>query len=234
VSVCGERNVISISPHVHCHATIRCRTWACETCGPELQRQLIARITYGQPNKFLTLTLDSSTGKTPEECHTVFVKQWPKLRAWWSKRTGVKKLPFFLVYEKHESGYPHAHICATADYVDQAEIADKWEELTGSRIVHIKAIHDPRHAARYVAKYMAEEPAQWGKSKRFYCSRNWPKKPMPKATSHYEIEPYWYKTAQTHQEFDAAHALGNWSNVVARSRITIWISPDYQRRAQGP
>ena len=47
---------------------------------------------------------------------------------------------------KARTWHPHAHLLIEAPYIDQAELADTWQQLTGdSRVVWIESVH--RHAA---------------------------------------------------------------------------------------
>lgn len=56
-----------------------CRSWGCDYCRPNRRRQLIARAASGQPNKFLTLTVNPHYGASALERRDRLHDAWTKL-----------------------------------------------------------------------------------------------------------------------------------------------------------
>jgi len=57
-----------------------CRSWSCAICQPKRQKQLIAEGIQGNPNKFLTLTVNPARYSSPVERCQELIKAWRKLR----------------------------------------------------------------------------------------------------------------------------------------------------------
>ena len=130
---------------------------------------------------FLTLTMAPDDQRTPEEQAEVFVEAWRGLRQFLCRRLDRKSLTFLAVFEAHESGQPHLHVLLRSKYIDRRLILEWWQGRTGSYIVDIRRVHNPRQRASYVSKYVAKRPQQFGSCKRYWCSQDWdpPKKEAP-------------------------------------------------------
>lgn len=97
-------------------------------------------------------------------------------RAW---RVIVKRLhrlypstpiEYLAVVEGTKRGEPHLHILYRGPWVDQRRLSTWMLELTGAPIVDVRAVRGRREAARYVAKYIAKRPEQFGTAKRYWRS----------------------------------------------------------------
>lgn len=75
--------------------------------------------------------------------------------------------------ERTKRGEPHLHILLRAPFIPQDWLAEAMREMTGSPICWIEAIANTRSAIRYVTKYVSKEPAQFGRGRRYWVSRNW-------------------------------------------------------------
>jgi len=85
----------------------------------------------------------------------------------------VTRVAFFAFVERTKRGEPHLHILLRMPYIPQDWIAEQMGELAGSPICWIEQIRQTRQAVNYVTKYVAKEPAQFGRCKRHWCSRGW-------------------------------------------------------------
>jgi hypothetical protein len=234
VAFCGSHTLQSLSPTVHACATLKCRSWSCETCGPERTTQLIAQIIAGRPNKFATLTIQRDGTRTARQARALISKAWPKLRHLIDKRLGVKNTPFFAVIEKHKSGWPHLHLALVMEYVDQAWLSNQWKRLTGSPIVHITQVRSQRHLARYVAKYMSKDLAQFGTHKRYWCSQNWPGRRQYKAKQDLHITQGWTQSVGTQDEFTSTHIHMGWHPRLVKRNLCVFWRHDYNDWANAP
>jgi hypothetical protein len=83
----------------------------------------------------------------------------------------VKRLHYMAFPEETEAGEPHLHILLRTKYIPQRWISQQMQNIINSPIVWIEKIKGPRAAIAYVTKYVTKAPAQFGKSKRYWCSR---------------------------------------------------------------
>jgi len=163
---------------------LRCRSWNCTMCAPDRKRQLMAQCAGGDPNRFLTLTINPRTGNSPE--HRLQLLAW----AW---RTAVKRirrekghdsLEYFAIVEETKAGEPHLHILLRSPFISQSYLSNVMTELIDSPIVDIRSIKGTRQIVNYVAKYVSKKPAQFGTSKRYWKSSKYdleePFEPQPR------------------------------------------------------
>jgi hypothetical protein len=232
--LCSSQTIINISEGVHAAAILRCKCWSCELCRPTLHARQIQRITDGKPTKFVTLTCLHGKGKTPRQAHDEIVRKWRVLRQKIARRQGVKTIPFYLVFEKHKSGWPHAHILCVMDYVDQKWLSAEWKKLTGAPIVHIRAVKNLEQDARYLGKYLLKDMESFGSAKRYYCSRNWPKAKAWKEETKCILDDPWRLTDDTLEEFADAHERNGWERITRRDRFCAYQRPAHHYEAHAP
>ena len=77
------------------------------------------------------------------------------------------------MFEKTKTGWPHLHILCRMPYVPQAWLSRRMGELIDSPVVDIRALHNVRKAAAYVAKYIAKHPHRFEGCKRYWRSQDW-------------------------------------------------------------
>lgn len=87
------------------------------------------------------------------------------------KPRSVKRLHYMAFPEETENGEPHLHILLRTKYIPQRWISQQMKELVNAPIVWIEKVKGPKAAIAYVTKYVTTAPAQFGKSKRYWCSR---------------------------------------------------------------
>lgn len=130
-------------------------------------------IRSGKPNRFLTLTCNPAIGASPTDRRKRMGAAFPLLMRRVSRYLDGAPVAYWVVTEAHRSGEPHLHAALRCGFVPQKLLSAWWQELTGARIVDIRAVHSERQAARYITKYLAKTPAKFGSSKRYWSSRNW-------------------------------------------------------------
>ena len=130
----------------------RCKTWGCKRCGPILARIWGERIADAKPSRFITLTADASRFANADAAYLAMKEAWPLLVRIIRKKIGP--FEYALVWELHESGYPHMHICQRGNYIPQRWLARTWLKLGIGQVVDIRSISTRRGVARYATKYM--------------------------------------------------------------------------------
>lgn len=153
---------------------IRCRSWECPDCAKSNKRRLLRRLQHTSPNLFATLTTSERTAATPEEAFARANAAVPLLFKRWKRRFPGLRFEYFLVWERTKRGWPHAHILLAAPTVAKRWLSRQWLELTGCYVVDLQKVGSQEHAARYLAKYLAKDPAvpaghrRWRRSAGFF------------------------------------------------------------------
>jgi len=173
VTFCSEWSLVKTTPEELELHLLRCRSWTCELCQPERQRQVVASVISGEPNRFLTLTVNPAFGTSPEDRRAMLAHAWATMTKRFYRLFGQENFQFFAVVEATEAGEPHLHVALRSPYIAQRLLSDWMGELTGSPIVDIRAIKKARDVARYVAKYLGKAPHQFGTFKRYWHSKNY-------------------------------------------------------------
>lgn len=153
-----------------------CRKWTCPVCGPKKRFQLIKRIQFGKPNKFLTLSTKPDFNESPRDC---FLRTSPKIRKLiFALRKHDRKIRFARILESTKKGFPHYHFCLNSRFLPQDLISRTWEKLTGAKIVDIRVIKG--NTISYVAKYVTKNDHVPYTRQRISFSRNWPREEKEK------------------------------------------------------
>jgi hypothetical protein len=87
-------------------------------------------------------------------------RQWPHYR-----------FEYFIIWERTQKGWPHAHLLLRAPYIPQRYLSRVWHDLTGASIVDIRKVGDTAQVASYVAKYLAKDPRVPPGMKRYRFSK---------------------------------------------------------------
>jgi hypothetical protein len=113
----------------------------------------------------------------------------------WRRRFPGQSLDYFLVWERTKRGWPHIHILLVAPRVAKRWLSHQWLELTGCYIVDIQQVSSVSHAARYLAKYLAKDPAvpagyrRWRRTAGFFNSAKEPAIVRMKVMDGWKIQP---------------------------------------------
>lgn len=152
---------------------LSCRRWSCDECAEDRAAELVRLAVAGKPTHFITLTCQPSLWPSPADA----ARAMQDARADLVRR--IRKLgpsfPFeyFSVWEATKTGWPHLHILARTEFIDQAWLSATWSELTGAPIVDIRRVRQVEDAASYVAKYVGKDPHHFGTNNRYSRSRDW-------------------------------------------------------------
>jgi len=207
---------------------IRCKRWRCQYCARKNLQKLLRRIRDGNPTKFITLTCLRQSTETLAECHDRHRIQIRRLIA--KIRKHSSSFEACIICEQTKAGNPHWHLVARCHYLAQRTLSDWWFKLTGSKIVDIRAIKNPRHAACYVAKYITKSVG-WKKPewmKRVYQFTGKYHK-LPKVTI---PEGYNAEVINRHPEVTAAN-MTPWYGQVDKDEKGWTFWPTYEAYTQG-
>jgi len=152
---------------------LTCKSWGCTFCQPTRRAQLIAKAISGAPERFITLTVNPRVADSPSSRLRILVRGWNLIMKRLRREHPDGDLAYLCVVEETRAGEPHLHILFRGPFIAQSYLSNCMAELAESPIVDIRKIRNPLEAVRYVAKYIGKRPAQFGTSKRYWCSRNY-------------------------------------------------------------
>lgn len=145
------------------HSQARCKNRLCPRCNAirsdRMAINMDEHLEKLNSPRMLTLTLQHSDDELRDQVRHL-VESYRRLRR--SKQYQAKIRGGVAVIELKWSNddnawHPHMHVLVDGQYWEQAQISKAWETASkGSKIVHIKMIHDRARAGRYVAKYVAK------------------------------------------------------------------------------
>lgn len=171
--LCSEASIVNSQIHGGQAITMRCKSWRCDICRPENAKIVKRRARRGLPTTMLTLTSNPAVAGCADERARLLVTGFRELRRLMLRHHGLKRVPFFAVFERTKKGEPHLHILLRMGYVDQKWISEQMARLTGAPIVDIRQVRGTKKAAAYVAKYIGKSLDQFEGCKRYWSTSNW-------------------------------------------------------------
>lgn len=171
MSLCTEWSLVKLTEGSNRCRPLYCRSWGCDTCRPKRKSQLLALAASGEPQRFLTLTVNPATGTDPESRLKSLSHAWKVLVKRLRRLYGDKAIEYLAVVEETKRGEPHLHILLRSPFIPWSLISAAMDELINAPIVDIRKIRNQRQVVSYVAKYITKAPAQFGKSKRYWHSK---------------------------------------------------------------
>lgn len=170
MTICREWSLVKLTPEERRSKPLYCRSWNCQTCRPKRKSQLLALAASGEPDRFLTLTVNPNVGNSPEDRLKLLSHAWKVLVKRLRRLHGPRAIEYLAVVESTKRGEPHLHILLRSPYISQRLISDAMRELIDAPIVDIRKIRDARQVVSYVAKYVTKAPEQFGSAKRYWHS----------------------------------------------------------------
>jgi len=113
------------------------------------------RVAAAKPNRLITLTVWPKLYDDPRQAYDLTRRAVPTLLRTLRKTYGP--IECFRVLEVTKAGWPHYHLVARSEYIPQASIKTRWEELTGAMIVDVRQIKASKDVYWYVVKYLAKQ-----------------------------------------------------------------------------
>ena len=154
---------------------LKCKSWHCDECGPERQRQLQNRCIRAKPQRFITITCRRSEAATPAEAAKKLADAWRTVVRKWRRLAPHHRCEYICIFEAHQSGWPHLHILWKGHWIEWKWLSDLMGTLLNSPHVDIRRIDNTKQCAAYVAKYLSKSPQRFGTCKRYWTSKGWPK-----------------------------------------------------------
>jgi len=223
MAYCGEYTAVKWEDDHRIAVSLPCKAWTCAECAPNRKLQLMAQVCAGKPNKFLTITLRRSEASTPEAAAKKLSHAWRLLRLRMMRLQKTKSIPFFAVFERHKSGWPHLHITLRCKFISQRWIAAQMQDICNSPICWIENITSMSKLCGYIAKYMTKDPYKFGTSKRYWRSQDYDQSEEPeykrnnKPGEGWEIWPVTLKQFTANQiELGYTVEQTDWGTVIVR------------------
>lgn len=171
--LCSEASIVNRGRDGYQAVTLRCRSWGCELCAPDRKKQLVALAKSGNPDTFVTLTVNPAFGTSPEDRARRLADAWRRIVRMVKKKYGYTELPYFAVFEATKKGEPHLHILARVKWISQKWLSEKMAELMEAPVVDIRRVRDKSKLAYYISKYMGKDPHRFSSCKRYWQTRGW-------------------------------------------------------------
>lgn len=171
--LCSEATIVNSDDTGGQASILRCKRWNCELCRPFNRWKVIKIARRGQPNTFITLTCNPMRYETPDEAARDMKRALVLLRRHVEERYAVKNLPFVVVFERTQRGWPHMHILCRVDWIDQKWLSGEMAKLIGAPVVDIRRIDNAKKMAHYVSKYIGKDPHAFKGCKRWWRSQNY-------------------------------------------------------------
>jgi len=173
MTLCRDWTLVKYQPQSRHARPLKCRSWSCELCRPERKSQLLARAAAGNPNRFLTLTVNPRVGNDPHDRLLMLANAWRTIVKRIRRDKGPEAVEYLAIVEETKQGEPHLHILLRSVYISQAWLSKAMGELIESPIVDIRLIRGRKQVISYVAKYITKAPKQFGSAKRYWNSKEW-------------------------------------------------------------
>jgi len=170
-SVCAGWSLVNDSNDERKLVIMYCKRWDCPTCQPLRRKILIARVFSGQPERWMTLTIDRKRPGTPLDHFVELRKAFNDLQKRIRRKYPAKRFEYVAVVEATKLGEPHLHIAFRGPWIDQAWLSAQMDDLIGSPICDIRWLHGKKHTLNYICKYIGKKPHQFGAHKRYWFSR---------------------------------------------------------------
>ncbi len=153
--------------------SLRCRAWTCPLCAESRRKQLVALALSGQPDKFITLTVNPAWGESPYHRARALADAWRTVVRLAKTKYKLKELPYLCVFEACESGEPHLHILARVKWISHKWLRKQMKRLINAPIVEIEQVKNKKKLAYYISKYIGKDPQRFGSCKRYWCTRDY-------------------------------------------------------------
>jgi len=173
MTICREWSLVKNDAEIRKLRPLYCRSWTCDICAPRRRLQLMAACASGDPNRFITITVNPRIGTSPADRLRLLARAWRVAVQRIRRRYPEYAFNYFAIVEATENGEPHLHILVRGTFIPQAWLSAVMGEIIDSPIVDIRKIKNRKQVISYVAKYVTKAPAQFGTSKRYWHSRDY-------------------------------------------------------------
>lgn len=171
--LCGGNTLVNDDGWNAVALRLRCRSWTCRECAPIRRRQVMRQAADGEPNRFLTLTVNPHAFGSAIERAQKLAWAWRVVVKRIKKRLGIGDVQYFAVFEKTKRGEPHLHILLRSPYVSQKWLSNQMRELISAPVVDIRKVKNRAHAVWYVSKYIGKDLVRFGTLKRYWRTQGY-------------------------------------------------------------
>jgi len=212
---------------------LRCRSWTCPDCAPRRRKAVIRQATAGEPNRFITITSNASTGATPDEWALLMTRAWRDVVREFRRLWPQREAQYMCVFEATKIGYPHMHILWRGGFLPWAWLSKQMRIRINAPHVYITKIINASVAAQYCAKYFSKRPIRFGNTKRYWRSFSYlaesetkRRKRINAGSWFYQVDTSWQAMARYFAECGCiVH------NLKGEGASAIWLADDYQYRS---
>lgn len=195
MSICRQWSLVKHLPDFKLIKPLKCRAWSCDFCAPDRKAQLMALAASGQPQRFITLTINPRHGESPEDRLRALSRAWRLVVKRLRRAHEGIEVEYLAIVEETKKGEPHLHILLRSPYIRQQFLSSAMKELIDSPIVDIRSVRNQGEIIRYVAKYITKAPKQFGHAKRYWCSRGYELDPPAKPTAD-DLANAWFEVVE--------------------------------------
>jgi len=234
MSLCTEWSLVKHAPSERALKLLYCRAWNCPICRPRRKRQLLALASSGEPNRFLTLTVNPHIGDSPEHRLKLLAHAWKVLVKRLRREHGNKAIQYLAVVEQTKLGEPHLHILLRSPFLSQRLLSDAMSELIGAPIVDIRKIRNQREVVRYVAKYITKAPEQFGSAKRYWHTPGYELGTWTPEDAEASPSGKWSIDRRSYRAIITEWSLEGWYEVDADSPIIRFLCDIPEARPRDP
>ncbi len=171
--LCSEASMVNSGWDGVQAVLLRCRSWGCPNCYESRRKQLMALARSGDPNTFITLTVNPAFGSSPFDRARRLADAWRVIVRLVKAKYELKELEYFCVFEATLKGEPHLHILCRVKWISQKWLSEQMEALMMAPIVDIRRVRDKGKLAYYVSKYCGKEPHRFSTCKRYWTTRGY-------------------------------------------------------------
>lgn len=171
--LCSEASLVKLDFDGGQAVTLKCRSWTCPICQPERGRALRAQAFSGNPNTFITLTVNPRFLDSPEARAQALADAWRTIVRRAKAKYGYQKLPYLAVFEATQKGEPHLHVICRVRWISQTWLSGQMLMLMKAPVCDIRRVYRPGQVASYITKYVGKDPHRFGSCKRYWCTQDW-------------------------------------------------------------
>lgn len=131
-----------------------CKKWSCRYCAEIKVNQLARRTEEAQPNRLLTLTVDTKLWDDPRAAFDGTRRKVSELAK--KVRRDYSEFEYLRVTELTRGGWPHYHLLVRSPYLPQPKIKSIWKDLTGATIVDLRKVQNKLDTFFYLVKYLSK------------------------------------------------------------------------------
>lgn len=187
------------------------------------------RVATAEPQRFITLTIDTKQWETPRAAYDGTRRQISRLVQ--EIRRRGRSFEYFRILETTAQGWPHYHLLQKGDFIRQQDLSRAWRKHAKAPVVDIRRVDNPDRAVSYVCKYLFKQETCPFTSRRIAWSRRFfpPPEDNHKEPSNWQLEEYegshpldWIRYHHSHCTF--RYERPTWITFASHNHPTIYTN----------